>query len=79
MPMSYDEVTHWTPDGEGWVTSLPEDWMQGRGAFGGILAAAALRALRTRVPADRPPRTVSATFYGPVTVEPARMEVRVLL
>jgi len=75
---SYDEVTTWERDGEGWSTCLPEDWMQGRGAFGGILAAAALRALRTRVPADRPPRTVSTTFYGPVTAEPARMEVKVL-
>jgi acyl-CoA thioesterase len=73
----FDAVTTWTPDGDGWTAELPPDWMQGRGAYGGLVAAAALRAMRSSVE-GRPARSVSVTFLGPVTVESARLTTRVL-
>lgn len=51
-------------DGEASV-EIPEDWLQGRTAFGGLQAALALRAMRTRVP-DAPLRTLQGTFLAPV-------------
>jgi acyl-coenzyme A thioesterase PaaI-like protein len=47
------------------TVDVPEDWMQGRSAFGGLQAALMLAAMRTRVP-DVPLRTVQATFFAPV-------------
>ena len=41
------------------------DWLQGRTVFGGLQAALALRAMRTRV-ADVPLRTLQGTFLAPV-------------
>jgi len=76
--MTFDEVTDWSPEGDAWTMTLPPQWMQGRGAFGGILAAAALRAMRTLVEPDRTPRCVTTTFLGPVTSEPVTMTARVL-
>ena len=51
------------PDADG-VFHFPDDWAQGRTAFGGVQAAAALTALRSRVP-DRPLRSASVQFIGP--------------
>ncbi len=76
--MTFDEVTTWTRTAEGWTGTLPPEWGQGRAAFGGVVAAAGLRALRTFVPAERTPRTVTTTFYGPVTPEPATMTARIV-
>lgn len=44
---------------------VPEDWLQGRSAFGGLQLAFALQAMRELVP-DRPLRTVQATFFSPI-------------
>lgn len=56
-----------TGDGGG-VTTFHRGWAQGRATFGGVVAAAALTALRERVGRDpsRPLRTLTATFAGPV-------------
>lgn len=44
---------------------VPDDWMQGRSAFGGLQSAIALRAMRTLVP-DAPLRTLQVAFVAPV-------------
>lgn len=75
---TFDEVTSWTRDGDAWFTELPEDWMQGRGAFGGVVSAAGLRSMRTLIDPARTPRTVTTSFLGPVTTERARLRARVL-
>jgi acyl-CoA thioesterase len=75
----FDDVTTWTGHDEGWTVSLPASWMQGRGAFGGVVAGAALRAMRSLAAPDRTPRSVSTTFLGPVSAsEPAHLTARVL-
>lgn len=58
--------------------SFPSDWMQGRTAFGGVSAAAALRALQAEVPTDRSPHSVSVSFVGPSGAAPLRADATVL-
>ncbi|MFC6339568.1 thioesterase family protein [Pseudomonas sp. CCM 7891] len=59
--------------------TIPADWAQGRATFGGLVAALQYEALRARVPADRPLRSLAITFVGPVAPDvPARYEVQVL-
>jgi len=58
--------------------AIPEDWLQGRSAFGGLQAALALQAMRTLVPADMPLRTLQMTFLAPVPAGPARARATLL-
>lgn len=59
--------------------SIPAEWAQGRASFGGLVAALEYEALRAKVPADRPLRSLAITFVGPVAPDvPARYEVEVL-
>jgi len=57
-----------------WTTAIPEDWMQGRSAFGGLQGALAVRAMRSCVPPDVPLRVLQMTFVAPaagdVSVQP---------
>lgn len=79
MLVGFDDVIAWTPAGGAtWTTTLPSEWMQGRGSFGGIVAAAALKAMRSLLAPERTPRTVTTTFLGPVTAAPATMSARIL-
>jgi acyl-CoA thioesterase len=74
---SFDDVIRWAPDGDGWVGAVPEAWMQGRGAFGGVVCGVAVRALEARV--DRPLRSIDGAFLGPLRPGvPGRVEARVL-
>ena len=57
---------------------IPEDWMQGRTAFGGIQAAAALRAAQSHAGDGRSPRAVSVSFVGPAGSEGLSIEPTVL-
>ncbi len=57
---------------------VPDDWMQGRTAFGGLLAALANKALRTVVPAGLPLRQLQVAFVGPVAAGPVTVEARLL-
>lgn len=52
-------------DGDAAVLDIPDSWLQGRTAFGGLQAALAVRAMRARVPWT-PLRTLQATFLAPV-------------
>ncbi|HLU67169.1 MAG TPA: thioesterase family protein [Kofleriaceae bacterium] len=56
---------------------VPDDWMQGRSAFGGLQVALALRAMRGLVP-GLPLRTVQAVFYAPVPAGPRRVRAQVM-
>lgn len=58
---------------------VPDGWGQGRAAFGGLAAALVYEAMRARVPADRPVRSLAITFVGPMALEtPVDFEVEVL-
>ncbi|KJZ35976.1 acyl-CoA thioesterase II [Pseudomonas fluorescens] len=59
--------------------SIPAGWAQGRASFGGLVAALQYEAMRAKVPADRPVRSLAITFVGPVEPEvPVSFEVDVL-
>lgn len=47
-------------------STVGDDWLQGRSAFGGLQGAFALWAMRTLVPASMPLRTFQMTFIAPV-------------
>src|SRR5579884_3688065 len=66
-----------TSDGVSKVT-VPDEWMQGRSAFGGLQAAIAARAMRTLVGADLPHRVVQIAFVAPVGAGPMAVVSRVL-
>jgi len=61
----FDATTTWAPDGERFAGHATDDWMQGRAAFGGLLAAGAVRLARDLEP-ERAVRTVDARFFEPV-------------
>ncbi len=46
--------------------TVPEEWSQGRTAYGGLLGAIGMAALREVVPADRQPRSLFVQFLGPI-------------
>ncbi len=46
--------------------SIPAEWAQGRASFGGLVAALQYEAMRAKVSADRPVRSLAITFVGPV-------------
>jgi len=49
-----------------YMAAVDSTWMQGRTAFGGLIATLANRAMRQLVPADRPLRALQAVFIGPI-------------
>lgn len=58
---------------------VPSTWGQGRAGFGGLAAALVYEAMRAKVPAGRPVRSLAITFVGPLAVEtPVSFEVEVL-
>ena len=59
--------------------TIPAEWGQGRACFGGLMAALQFEAMRTRVPSDRPIRSLAITFVGPAEPDvPIAFEVEVL-
>jgi acyl-CoA thioesterase len=59
--------------------SIPAGWAQGRASFGGLVVALQYEAMRAKVPADRPVRSLAITFVGPVEPDvPVSFEVEVL-
>jgi len=55
------------------VWDVPEGWLQGRGAWGGLVVAAAVRAARAVDPDAPPLREISVHMVGPVLPGPARV------
>jgi len=72
------------PAGDATIT-VPPDWTQGRTAFGGLPAAACVRAMQELVASDpvastqpRLVRSVTVHFIAPISVGPARVPARLL-
>jgi acyl-CoA thioesterase len=65
-------------DGEAWVATVSEDWLQGRSTFGGLQAALAVQAMRELVPEDMPLRSLQVVFIAPIPAGTVRMAARVL-
>lgn len=60
----------------GFAATVPEDWMQGRTAYGGFSAALALVAAQRLVPDLPPLRSATVNFVGPLA---GKVEVRARL
>ncbi|SDG98717.1 Acyl-CoA thioesterase [Pseudomonas flavescens] len=59
--------------------SIPPDWSQGRASFGGVVAALVYAVMRSKVPVQRPPRSLAISFVAPVVPGIAtRFEAEVL-
>jgi acyl-CoA thioesterase len=67
------------PDGDHYALDVPAGWRQGRGAFGGLVVGALVRAIEDHVgdPA-RAVRAVTAELPGPVAAGPAAIAVHAL-
>ena len=57
---------------------LPDDWMQGRAGYGGLLGALALKSMRASVPAERKVRSLLVAFVGPVGRGAFSLQAKVL-
>ena len=58
---------------------IPSVWGQGRAGFGGLAVALVFEAMRAKVPAGRPVRSLAVTFVGPLTLDaPVSFEAEVL-
>ena len=77
--MTLTELMHAMHAEPGLVRStVSDDWLQGRSAFGGLQGAFALWAMRTLVPASMPLRTFQMTFIAPVGAGDAVTRAHVL-
>lgn len=57
---------------------VPDDWMQGRTVYGGLVAAMVLKSMRTHVPEERKVRSLLFSFVGPLGAEPFHIQTKVL-
>lgn len=76
MP-SYQDAIVWEEQGQGrYQKTLSPEWFQGRGAFGGVLAASILRAMILENPdPSRRPRSLTIHFCAPVVDRRAEIAV----
>jgi hypothetical protein len=66
-------------EGGAFAVDVPSGWLQGRGAFGGLVAAWLARAAEgTEADPERALRTLAVEIVGPVRVGPARLTVEPL-
>lgn len=65
-------------DGTSSSVTVGEDWLQGRGMYGGLIAGVGNEVMRRLVPADRPLRSLQTTFVGPATAGTWRIDARIL-
>jgi hypothetical protein len=73
--MSFAEATVLDPAGDGeFGWDVPDGWQQGRGAWGGLVAAGIVRAVQA-TDATRPLRTLSLHLSAPVGVGAATVHV----
>lgn len=56
--------------GDGYQAIIPNEWRQGRTAYGGLTAGLALAAVKTQFPDTPPLRSTNINFIGPVTENP---------
>lgn len=81
MPVEFGAVLDSVaPLGDGWAAVVPEDWTQGRTAYGGLQAALLVRAMRQVMDGSTglPLRSLQVTFVGPATPGPVELEPGVL-
>lgn len=80
MSEGFREATHVERVGDGcYQASLPDQWQQGRGAFGGLVFGTLLRAARAFEDDDtRLLRTFACDVAGPVLPGSAELQVRAL-
>ena len=57
---------------------IPDDWMQGRTAYGGLVAAMALKSMRGHVAPERKVRSLIFSFVGPLDSEPFLIQTELL-
>jgi acyl-CoA thioesterase len=76
---SFADASRVTPNPDGaFDARLETDWYQGRGAFGGLVAALFLRAIAVKSGDDgRPFRTLTCHFCAPAQAGPVRIEVEI--
>ncbi|MGM0394917.1 MAG: acyl-CoA thioesterase domain-containing protein [Thermodesulfobacteriota bacterium] len=55
---------------------VPDDWMQGRTVYGGLVAALALKAMRAHVSPERKIRGLFISFIGPLDARPVHIHTR---
>lgn len=68
---TFEEALSWAPSSENaWTGEIHESWRQGRAAYGGLLAAHALRAMQAVVEAQRPARSLQVVFVAPLAEGP---------
>ncbi len=65
-----DLVKALRPDGGGLTTDIPENWMQGRTAYGGLTSGLMLGAVKHLHPDLPPVRSALVNFTGPVSSPP---------
>ncbi len=77
--MDFDALIGWEEVEEGvFEGSFPEEWYQGRGAFGGVVVAAMIRGLEAVVNDEsKRLRSMQVQFCGPLVAEKARLEVEI--
>ncbi|MFT3714162.1 MAG: thioesterase family protein [Archangium sp.] len=62
---------------KGETLEIPDGWQQGRGAFGGFVMAAVVRALEAHAP-GRPLRSLTSELFAPVLPGPAQLKLELL-
>lgn len=72
--MTFDEILAQVTDS---AAQIPEGWGQGRACFGGLVAAV-LYAPLGRLINDRPVRSITVSFVGPVAPGPVTLETEIL-
>lgn len=78
--LDFEAITRPVAVGPGrYALDVPDGWQQGRGAFGGLVLAALVRAIEARAASpDRPLRALMAALPGATMVGPAQIEVELL-
>lgn len=76
MTNAFERAASLSADGR---ASIDPSWYQGRGAFGGLLAALLLRGMRAKVAEpERVARTLTVHFCAPATEGPVRVEAEIV-
>lgn len=76
--MNFSQLLNAVRDNPQSVT-IPAVWSQGRACFGGLMAALQFEAMRAKVSADRPVRSLAICFVGPPAIDvPISFEVEIL-
>ena len=71
-------IKHAQITSKGAPLGVPRDWMQGRTAYGGLIAALSLKSMRRFVPPGRKVRSFLISFVGPVNSDPFIIQTQVL-